>query len=105
MKESTLERLCGQLAESMYWVTYKGQGRNGSSDKIFLKGGRGFTVEFKTETGKRSKVQDNEKNLLNSRRVPHYLVRNLLEFREVLLQEEAKFTEDEKAYFYGEEKS
>lgn len=103
MKESTLEKLCANLAESMYWVPYKGHGRNGSSDKVFLKCGHGFTVEFKTETGKRSKVQHNEKDLLNSRRVPHYLVRNLLEFREVLLQEEAKFTEDEKAYFYGDE--
>ena len=101
MKESELERSCGLLAESMYWVPYKGQGRNGSSDKIFLKGGRGFTVEFKTETGKRSDVQDNERTLLGKRKVPHYLVRNLKKFREVLLLEESKFSDDERDYFYG----
>ena len=66
--------------------------------------GDGFTVEFKTKIGRRSDVQHNEKNLLNSRRVPHYLVRNLLEFREVLLVEEAKFTDRERGYFYGYEK-
>lgn len=102
MRESELERLCTDLAESMYWVYYKGTGRNGSSDKIYLKCGRGFTVEFKTETGKRSDVQNNERDLLKKRKVPHYLVRNLVEFKHVLLFEEANFTEQEQSYFYGD---
>lgn len=104
MKESELESLSGLLAESMYWIKYKGVGDNGSSDKIFLKGGHGFTIEFKTAIGTRSDVQDNERKRLKKRKIPHYLVRTLQQFREALLLEEAKFSDEMKVYFYGEQK-
>lgn len=91
MKESKLESNCNKLARLMGWVTYKGLGDVGASDGVYLKDGRGFTCEFKSDKGNQSKVQKlHQKELINAR-VPYYLIRSVDEFKDVILIEEDKF--------------
>lgn len=97
--ESSIEADCKSLAYSLGWVAYKGHGRNGAPDHIFLKMGRGFTVEFKTKTGRQSDSQKQEQKVLERRGIPYYLVRTLMKFKDVLLSEEAKFSSEEQAIF------
>lgn len=97
MKESKLERDSTDLAIAMNWLYYKGKGRNGASDKVFLKAGRGFVVEFKTKTGVQSPAQKVEGECCARRGISRYVVRTLQQMQKVLLIEEAKFKPEDLA--------
>lgn len=88
MKESALELDCKKLANALGWAVYKGSGRNGAPDKIFLKDRAGFTAEMKRPGKKRSPDQEREAQYLDVRGVPCYLIDNLEDFRKALLIEE-----------------
>lgn len=92
MKETELELNCKKLAEAMGWVGYKGFGRVGAPDKIFLKHGAGWTAEIKKPDGEgiQSKAQKVEEEYLRNRHVPYYLIESLEEFKVAILKEEEK---------------
>jgi len=92
MTESELELECKNLAEAMGWAVYKGFGRNGAPDKIFMKDNAGWTAEIKSPDGKgvQGKDQKIEEDYLKARGVPYYLVESLEEFRTAILEEESK---------------
>lgn len=93
MKETELEFDCRNLAELMGWVAYKGSGRVGAPDKIFLKNGRGWTAEIKRPNDPSSKQrpgQIREQRFLTSIGVPYYLIRSLDDFKKAILNEESK---------------
>lgn len=94
MNERELKQHCRQLAEAMGWVYYPGTGRNGAPDQLYMKSGRGFTVEAKIGNNKQDPDQVIEETYITTRDVPYYLVRTLEEFRIVILNEEGKLNEN-----------
>lgn len=86
--ESDFEKDCRELAEAMGWVVYKGVGVNGAPDKIYLKDGRGWTAEKKTPDGQQSFAQMVEQARLKKKGVPYYLVSNLKQFKDAILEQE-----------------
>lgn len=94
MKENKLELRCNHLADLMGWVSYKGQAtdRTGTSDRLYLKQGAGWTAEIKKPDGDgvQSEGQKIEEQYLKSRGVPYYLIESLEEFRTAILIEEDK---------------
>jgi len=89
-KEQDLELDCKDLAEMLGWIAYKGHGRPGAPDKIFLKGRSCFTVEVKrpNETAKQRETQKKEQKILDAKGIPYYVVNSIEQFREVLIIEE-----------------
>lgn len=91
MKESKIEAQCRQLAILTGWIVYKGLDGTGSPDRIFLKEGRGFTVEFKrSKSSKLRTAQVIERDRLGECGVPYYVCWSLDGFRELLIIEENK---------------
>lgn len=91
MKETDIEKDCADLAEMIGWVAYKGSGRVGAPDKIFLKQGRGFTCEMKVPGKSQSQAQIDEQEILESKGIDYYLIDNLQDMRAALLEQESKF--------------
>jgi len=88
VKETNLELRCRKLAERMGYVVYKGAGRDGAPDKVFLRNGFGFVVEFKKPKKYQQHNQKIEQGYCESRGVKYYVVKTLEEMREVLLEQE-----------------
>ena len=91
MKESKIEAQCRRLAILTGWVVYKGLDGAGAPDRIFLKDGRGFTVEFKRDKySKLREAQVTERVRLTKCGVPYYVCWSLDDFKEILITEETK---------------
>lgn len=91
-KESSIEGQGNQLAFMLGWANYKGQAtdRNGAADRIYMKLGRGFVVEWKRPGKGQRKTQKTEQRLCKKLGIPYYVCSSLEQFREVLLIEESK---------------
>lgn len=88
MKETDIEKDCADLAEMLGWIAYKGSGRVGAPDKIFLKQGRGFTCEFKRPGETQSDNQLDEQTILEAHGIDYYVIDNLNDMRKALLEQE-----------------
>lgn len=89
MKESKIEADCRKLAIRMGYVVYKGSGRIGAPDRVFLRNGRCFTVEFKrSKGGVQQPNQIREQKYLQDRGVDYYLVNTREQFRQILIDHE-----------------
>lgn len=95
-KEQDIELDCADLAAMLGWIAYKGHGRVGAPDKIFLKGRSCFTVEMKKPGESQRKTQKDEQQVLEMHNVPYYVVESTEQFRKVLLIEEEIFQQQEK---------
>ena len=93
-KESSIEGQGNQLAFMVGWANYKGQAtdRNGAADRIYMKQGRGFVVEWKKPGGRQRKTQKTEQKLCVKLGIPYYVCSSLNQFRKILLTEEDKLT-------------
>lgn len=93
MTESELKLDARKLAEAMGYVVFDGlsSDRLGVADKLFMRDGRGFVVEFKIIGGIWADEQKIENVYCSSRGVPYYLCWTLEEFKDVLLTEEKKY--------------
>ena len=93
MKETKQEGLGNDLAWALGWANSKGQAtdRNGAADRIYMKQGHGFVVEWKkNSTSKQRQTQKTEQKLCEVRGIPYYVCHSLEQFRDVLLTEESK---------------
>lgn len=84
--EATLERRCRQLAKKRGWLTYKfvSPGVVGVPDRIFIKGGLTFFIEFKTEIGRVSPSQKIQIERLKDVGANVAVVRKFEEFTELI---------------------
>ena len=87
MREQEIETLSCKLAETLGWIPFKGFSRNGGADRIFIKNGYCFFVEFKTQKGKLRKNQEREQELAKLNGTKYYVVRSFEEFVEILKEE------------------
>ncbi len=96
MKQSELEKQCWKLANLNGWVSYKGTECVGAPDRIFLKKGRGFCVEFERSMllGGRTSAQVNEAIRLKEFGVPCYVVNSFQHFKKVVRKENNKFPDE-----------
>ena len=87
-KEQDLELDCADLAAMLGWIAYKGHGRTGAPDKIFLKGRSCFTCEMKKPGEPQRKSQKDEEKILKLKGIPYYVIETTEQFRQALLTEE-----------------
>ncbi len=86
MTEAQLEHECTKIAKAdgYYDVRILKSGRSGVPDHIYLKGKRAFFVEFKTETGRLSRLQEYEIKTIKNKGIEVYVIRTIDEFKRVL---------------------
>jgi hypothetical protein len=79
MKESDIERIICTYAESKGFVQFKlGAMYNaGIPDRLFLFKGNAFFIEFKTQSGKVSKLQQNIINSIINNNISVYIVNSV----------------------------
>lgn len=87
MREQEIEVLSCKLAETLGWIPFKGFSRSGGADRIFVRGGRCFFVEFKTEKGRMRKNQKREQKLAEVNGTRYYIARSFEEFVKILKEE------------------
>lgn len=88
MLESKIQSACINHAKKNGWIVLKVIKCNitGFPDATFFKDGKTFFVEFKTEIGKQSKLQEHvEKKLVNSN-FKYFLVRDLKSFQNIIIE-------------------
>jgi len=68
MLERDIERKAVKEAEKDGWLSYKfaSPAHRGVPDRIFIKRGHVVFIEFKTPTGKTTKLQERELEIINS---------------------------------------
>lgn len=86
MKESEIERRCKLIAEKEGYKVRKMEAINcrGFPDRLFLKKGRAFFVEFKTPTGKTSELQKIHIEDLKQSGLEVYIIKSIEEFKGIL---------------------
>lgn len=85
MREQEIQSKCINYAKKQGWFVLKviRCNVNGFPDATFFKDGKTIFVEFKTEIGKQSKLQEYiEKQLINQG-FKYYLIRSLEEFKKI----------------------
>lgn len=85
MREQEIQSKCINYAKKQGWFVLKviRCNVNGFPDATFFKDGETIFVEFKTEVGKQSKLQEYiEKQLINQG-FKYYLIRSLEEFKKI----------------------
>lgn len=85
MREQEIQSKCINYAKKQGWFVLKviRCNVNGFPDATFFKDGKTIFVEFKTEVGKQSKLQEYiEKQLINQG-FKYYLIRSLEEFKKI----------------------
>lgn len=87
ISESKIQASCINYAKSKGWFVLKiiRCNVNGFPDATFFKDGKTFFVEFKTEIGKQSKLQQYVESELTKQGFNYYLIRSLKEFKEICL--------------------
>lgn len=87
--ESDLKLEAAKLAVAVGWIVRDLRGVNGSTDKIYIRGGRCWVAEFKDgDNGVISEDQYAEEARMIKNGTPHYFIRNLNEFLVALQEQE-----------------
>jgi hypothetical protein len=86
--ESKIQASCIQYAKKQGWFVLKviRCNVNGFPDATFFKDGKTFFVEFKTEIGKQSKLQEYVESELIKQGFKYYLIRDLKEFQKIIIE-------------------
>lgn len=81
MSESEIEQEVCKYAKIQGWLCYKftSPTSSGVPDRIFFKNGKTLLIEFKTLTGKLSKLQQITINLLKQQNISVHIVRSIEE--------------------------
>jgi hypothetical protein len=88
ISESKIQASCIKYAKSKGWFVLKviRCNINGYPDCTFFKDGKTFFVEFKTEIGKQSKLQQYVESELISQGFKYFLIRDLKEFKKSIVE-------------------
>ena len=87
MKEQKLELQGTHLAKAMGFIVHKMTDSSGVPDKLYVKAGRCFYVEWKKPTGGRiSKDQNDWAVLIKENGTKHFFCNSLEGFRQALLE-------------------
>ena len=88
MLESKIQSACINHAKKNGWIVLKviRCNINGFPDATFFKDGKTFFVEFKTEIGKQSKLQENIEKQLVSSGFNYFVIRNLKDFQNIIIK-------------------
>ena len=86
--ESKIQASCIQYAKKQGWYVLKviKCNVNGFPDSALFKDGKTFFVEFKTEIGKQSKLQEYVESELIKQGFKYYLIRDLKEFQKIIIE-------------------
>ncbi len=86
--ESKIQSSCINHAKKNGWFVLKviRCNVNGFPDATFFKDGKTFFVEFKTEIGKQSKLQEYVESELVKQGFKYYLIRDLKEFQKIITE-------------------
>jgi hypothetical protein len=86
--ESKIQSSCINHAKKQGWFVLKviRCNVNGFPDASFFKDGKTFFVEFKTEIGKQSKLQEYVESELIKQGFKYYLIRDLKEFQKIITE-------------------
>lgn len=86
--ESKIQASCINHAKKNGWFVLKviRCNVNGFPDASFFKDGKTFFVEFKTEIGKQSKLQQYVESELIKQGFKYYLIRDLKEFQKIITE-------------------
>jgi hypothetical protein len=86
--ESKIQASCINHAKKHGWFVLKviRCNVNGFPDASFFKDGKTFFVEFKTEIGKQSKLQEYVESELIKQGFKYFLIRDLKEFQKIIIE-------------------
>jgi len=86
--ESKIQSSCINHAKKNGWFVLKviRCNINGYPDATFFKNGKTFFVEFKTEIGKQSKLQQYVESELIKQGFKYFLIRDLKEFQKIITE-------------------
>ena len=92
MKEQQIELRATKLAKAMGWIVHKLDSGDGVPDRIYVKQGRVFYVEWKKQgTGVISKDQKKWAVKIKDNGTPHFFMDNEEQIRKVLIQMERRW--------------
>ena len=88
ISESKIQASCITYAKKNGWFVLKviRCNVNGFPDTALFKDGKTFFVEFKTEIGKQSKLQEYVESELVKQGFKYYLIRDLKEFQKIIIE-------------------
>jgi hypothetical protein len=86
MRESEIQSKCINYAKKQGWYCLKviRCNVNGFPDLTIFKDGQTIFIEFKTQIGKQSKLQEYQQQLIEAQGFKYYLVRSLEDLKQIM---------------------